>query len=80
MSDFLVEITHHTLVSAIKSLDADIRHLTESTKGDLAKLSPQDQKKLVDFSKAALELKNIYPFARKNNPKLPAYETLVKRV
>ena len=80
MNDFLVEISHHTLVAAIKSLDEDIRHIAGPVKGDLSKLSAQDQKKLMDYSKAALELKNVYPAAQKRDPKLPPYETLVKRI
>jgi hypothetical protein len=80
MADVFVEISHHTLVAAIRSLDDDIRHLMDSTKGDLSQLSPKDQKILLDFSKAAMELKNVYPAARKRDPKLPPYETLVKRV
>ena len=77
---FLVEVSHQVLIAAIRAIDAEIRHISAPVKGDLSKLKPKDQERLMAFSKAALELKNIYPVAQKGDPKLPPYDSLVMRV
>lgn len=79
MNNFYAEISHDTLVAAIRSLDEDIRQISSTVKGDLSKLTVKDKKRFMEFSKAALELKGAYPVAQKKNPELPLYESLVKR-
>lgn len=79
MENHHIEVTHHVLVAAIRAIDAEIRHISDPVKGDLSKLKPKEQEKLLSYSKAALELKTNYPSAVKRDPKLPPYESLVKR-
>ena len=79
MSQFYAEISHETLVAVICSLDEEIRQISINVKGDLSRLSVKDKKRFMEFSKAALELKSLYPAAQKMNPDLPSYDSLVKR-
>ncbi len=79
MGQFYAEISHDTLVAAIRSLDEDIRQISSTVKGDLSKLVVKDKKRFMEFSKAALELKGLYPAAQKMNPDLPPYDSLVTR-
>lgn len=80
MANYLVEISHQAYVAAIRALDAEIRHISDPVKGDLSKLPSKDQEKILTYSKAAKELKSLYLGASKNDPKLPPYETLVRRL
>lgn len=79
MDKFYAEISHETLIAAIRSLDAAIHQVSSNVKSDLSKLTAKDKKRFMEFSKAALELKSAYPSAQKKNPELPPYDSLVKR-
>jgi hypothetical protein len=74
-----VSITGNTLMMSIQAVDAEATRIVAKVNGDLEELLPDDQELLMAFDAAAAELKTLYERARKEEPALPVYETLVKR-
>lgn len=73
-----MSITGNTLMMSIQAVDAECARIVAKVHGDLEELLPDDQELLMAFDAAAAELKTLYERARKEEPALPAYETLVK--
>ena len=73
----MAELTPHTLVVAVRALDAEMRRITDPVGGDVTGLEPDLQELLLSYSKAATELKSYYLQVRKSSPGMPPYEELV---
>ncbi|MDB5903800.1 MAG: hypothetical protein JWM26_2678 [Betaproteobacteria bacterium] len=73
----MAELTGHTLLTAVRAVDAEMRRITDPVGGDVTELDPDLQELLLSYSKAATELKSYYLQVRSSSPGLPAYEEIV---
>ena len=71
-------ISSGTLMMAIQAVHAEIVRILSDVDGNLEELEPDDQELLMAFAKAEGELKGLYQSAAKEEPGLPAYESLVQ--
>ena len=71
-------ISSGTLVMAIQGVHAEIVRILSNVDGNLEELEPDDQELLMAFAKAEGELEALYQLAVKDEPGLPAYESLVQ--
>jgi len=72
-----VNITDSTLMRSIQPVDAEASRLVAKVNGDLDELLPDDHELLMAFDAAAAELKTLHERARKEEPALPVYQSLV---
>lgn len=73
----MADLSAHTLVVAVRAVDAEIRRITDPVGGDVTELEPDLQELLLSYSKAATELKSYYLQVRKSAPGMPPYEEVV---
>jgi hypothetical protein len=69
-------LTSSTLMMSIQAVHAEIVNLRISVDGELENLEPDDQEMLFAYSKAAMELKQLYLSALEQEHGLPPYEDL----
>jgi len=72
-----VSITDSKLMMSIQAVDAEASRLVARVNGDLDEPLPDDHELLMAFDAAAAKLKTLYERARKEEPALPVYESLV---
>lgn len=70
-------MSSNTLMMSIQAVHAEIVNLRLSVDGEIENLEPDDQEMLFAYSKAAMELKQLYLAALEQEHGLPPYEDLV---
>ncbi len=70
-------MSSNTLMMSIQAVHAEIVNLRLSVDGEIENLEPDDQEMLLSYSKAAMELKQLYLVALEQEHGLPPYEDLV---